>query len=61
MPLSLGQLWRYPVKSMAGERVDRATLTDLGVPGDRLVWGPRPRGECARPGGNTSCWACAPR
>ena len=44
MPLSLGQLWRYPVKSMAGERVDRATLTDLGVPGDRLVWVRGPEG-----------------
>jgi len=44
MTLSLGQLWRYPVKSMAGERVERATLTDLGVPGDRLVWVRGPEG-----------------
>jgi uncharacterized protein YcbX len=44
MTLFLGQLWRYPVKSMAGERVARATLTDLGVPGDRLAWVLGPEG-----------------
>lgn len=44
MTLSLGQLWRYPVKSMAGERIERATLTELGVPGDRLVWVRGPEG-----------------
>ena len=44
MTLSLGQLWRYPVKSMAGERVERSTLADLGVPGDRLVWVRGPEG-----------------
>ena len=44
MTLSLGQLWRYPVKSMAGEQVERATITDLGVPGDRLVWVRGPEG-----------------
>jgi uncharacterized protein len=44
MPLSLGQLWRYPVKSMAGEQVASATLGDLGVPGDRLVWVRGPEG-----------------
>jgi uncharacterized protein YcbX len=42
--LSLGQLWRYPVKSMAGEQIQRATLTDLGVPSDRLVWVRGPEG-----------------
>ena len=44
MTLSLGQLWRYPVKSMAGERVERASLTEHGVPGDRLVWVRGPEG-----------------
>lgn len=28
-------IWRYPVKSMGGESLDRATLGRLGVPGDR--------------------------
>lgn len=31
------QLWRYPVKSLAGEQVQAATITDDGMPGDRLV------------------------
>ncbi len=29
------ELWRYPVKSMQGERLDRAEVTDRGVLGDR--------------------------
>ena len=28
-------LWRYPVKSMAGERRESATVTRFGIPGDR--------------------------
>jgi uncharacterized protein YcbX len=31
----VGQLYRYPVKSMAGEAIDSADLTPGGVPGDR--------------------------
>jgi uncharacterized protein len=31
------ELWRYPVKSMAGERMQAARLTPLGVEGDRIV------------------------
>jgi uncharacterized protein len=29
------ELWRYPVKSMQGERVDAADLTSWGIAGDR--------------------------
>lgn len=29
------ELWRYPVKSMAGERVSEASLGPLGISGDR--------------------------
>lgn len=29
------ELWRYPVKSMVGERLARTSLGPLGVPGDR--------------------------
>ena len=29
------ELWRYPVKSMAGEPLERSTLGPLGIPGDR--------------------------
>ena len=32
---TIEQLWRYPVKSMAGERIAAATLTRRGIPGDR--------------------------
>ncbi len=32
------QLWRYPVKSMQGERLDAAVMTPLGIEGDRH-WG----------------------
>ena len=31
------EIWRYPVKSMGGERLERATLTELGIAGDREV------------------------
>jgi hypothetical protein len=30
------ELWRYPVKSMGGERVDAAAIGDRGLHGDRL-------------------------
>jgi len=33
----LAEIWRYPVKSMAGERLARAELTLEGIPGDRVV------------------------
>jgi hypothetical protein len=29
------ELWRYPVKSMAGEQLERCALGRLGIPGDR--------------------------
>lgn len=31
----IGELWRYPVKSMKGERIDAAKLGTNGIPGDR--------------------------
>ena len=37
MDLHLAGLWRYPVKSMAGEPLSSATITGDGIPGDRLV------------------------
>jgi uncharacterized protein YcbX len=30
-------LWRYPVKSLAGEPIENAALTANGIPGDRIV------------------------
>jgi len=38
-------IWRYPVKSMAGERLDAAKLGRLGVPGDRVAYVIDERGE----------------
>ena len=31
------ELWRYPVKTMAGERLQRAQLGPMGIAGDRIV------------------------
>jgi uncharacterized protein YcbX len=33
----VAELWRYPVKSMGGERLERAELGPEGIPGDRRV------------------------
>jgi uncharacterized protein YcbX len=35
--MHVAALWRYPVKSMAGERLDRVALGLDGIPGDRAV------------------------
>ncbi len=35
--MQVSQLWRYPVKSMRGERLDAVELTEAGIPGDRVV------------------------
>ena len=32
---TIGELWRFPVKSMAGERLEAAHVTEHGVVGDR--------------------------
>lgn len=32
---TVAEVWRYPVKSMAGERLPHATIGSLGLPGDR--------------------------
>lgn len=35
--MKIAELWRYPVKSMGGEALDRAYLEPLGITGDRVV------------------------
>ena len=35
--MKLTEIWRYPVKSMAGERMQRARLGPLGIIGDRIL------------------------
>jgi uncharacterized protein YcbX len=37
MSLFLDALWRYPIKSLAGERVPVTTIGLEGIPGDRIV------------------------
>lgn len=32
---TIKEIWRYPAKSMAGERLDSCTVESLGIPGDR--------------------------
>src|SRR5487761_977322 len=32
---SVAEVWRYPVKSMAGERLDSCEVTETGLVGDR--------------------------
>jgi MOSC domain-containing protein len=37
MAMRVAELWRYPVKSMAGEQLRAAEITAAGIPGDRVV------------------------
>ena len=37
MTLTVGALWRYPIKTLAGEPLDCAELTSGGISGDRIV------------------------
>ena len=41
----VAELWRYPVKSMAGERLRDVRLTPLGLDGDRVVHVENARGH----------------
>lgn len=44
MTLQIAGLWRYPVKSLAGESLESAYLSPNGIPGDRIVQVRRPEG-----------------
>src|SRR6185295_11308372 len=37
MTLYVAGLWRYPVKTLAGERLTTAVIGDDGIAGDRIV------------------------
>ena len=41
----ISELWRYPVKSMAGERLEHAVLGSQGIPGDRRLYVVDMRGQ----------------
>ncbi|HUF99980.1 MAG TPA: MOSC N-terminal beta barrel domain-containing protein [Ilumatobacter sp.] len=38
--MDVREIWRYPIKSIGGERLDVANVTELGIEGDRR-WGVR--------------------
>ncbi|MCZ3389516.1 MAG: MOSC N-terminal beta barrel domain-containing protein [Actinomycetia bacterium] len=42
--ITVDQLWRYPVKSLRGEQLASAVLTQDGVADDRVVHVAGPRG-----------------
>ncbi len=35
--MKVAEIWRYPVKSMGGEKLERAMLGPLGIAGDRVI------------------------
>ena len=35
--MRVAELWRYPVKSLAGEQLDAVDILLDGIPGDRVV------------------------
>ena len=35
--MKIAQIWRYPVKSMAGEQLESDLVTPLGIAGDRVI------------------------
>jgi uncharacterized protein YcbX len=35
--MNVAEIWRYPVKTMAGEKLQRAAIGSLGIEGDRVV------------------------
>ena len=37
MKMHVAELWRYPVKSLAGEPLDAAEISADGIPGDRMI------------------------
>ncbi len=43
--MNLTKIWRYPVKTMAGESLTHATLGPLGIEGDRIVHVENQRGN----------------
>jgi uncharacterized protein len=36
MPVTVTEIWRYPVKSMGGERLDNVAVDERGMIADRM-------------------------
>lgn len=45
--MKVAEIWRYPIKSMGGEKLQKATLSPLGIYGDRIVHVEDARGHFA--------------
>jgi uncharacterized protein YcbX len=45
LALNVTEIWRYPVKTMAGEQLQHARIGPLGIEGDRVVHVENARGE----------------
>ena len=43
--MQLEEIWRYPVKSMAGERLEKTDLTEAGIIADRIIHVRNPSGR----------------
>jgi uncharacterized protein YcbX len=43
--LNVAEIWRYPVKTLAGEQLQHARIGPLGIEGDRVVHVENARGE----------------
>lgn len=43
--MRVAEIWRYPIKSMAGERVSETHVGPDGVTGDRVLYVLDPRGQ----------------
>src|SRR5690242_18102805 len=43
--MQVAELWRYPVKSLRGESLEEAQITELGIENDRLVHARRAAGR----------------
>lgn len=35
--MHVSELWRYPIKSLKGERIQQAEIAEAGIPGDREI------------------------
>ncbi len=58
--MTIQELWRYPVKSLAGERIERAEVTEAGIVGDRMVLVADPAVGSSPRGPTPPCSGCAP-
>jgi uncharacterized protein len=57
----VAEIWRYPVKSMAGEQLESAHLTPSGIDGDRVVQVRTARGARSRRGPTRAFSRTGPR